>query len=169
MTRSWRALLTLALGVATWSIVTIADERPVWGSCVASPPQSPYRFTGVVVATTNVDRTARVRTDDGRDVVVLGSDVDGPNAHTSVDRTYQVGVRYEFDPVNDSSPYRDNICTTTHPLADASVVAAPAGGSPHLPGSGGARIAFWATGGLVVVLCLGILGGVARRVRSARR
>jgi phosphoribosylcarboxyaminoimidazole (NCAIR) mutase len=130
---------------------------------------SPYRFNGLVVATTNVDRTATVRTDDGRDVIVLGSEVDGPNAATTVDRTYQVGVRYEFDPVNDSSPYQDNICTTTHPLAHASVADAPAGGSAHLPGSGGGRIAFWAIGGLVVALALGILGAVARRVRSPRR
>jgi hypothetical protein len=45
---------------------------------------------------------------------VLGSDADEPNAATSVDRTYRAGAKYEFHPLNDTSPYQDNACTATH-------------------------------------------------------
>ena len=166
MSRSWRALLLLALGIAAGSAVAFADARPVWASCRVGPSQSPYRFTGTVVQTTNADRTAMVRTDDGRNVMVRGSYVEGPDSHTTVDRTYQVGVRYEFDPVNASSPYQDNICTATHPLDASDMAALPNGGSPHRSGNNIGRIAFWAIGGLVVVLSMGILGGLVRRAMN---
>jgi hypothetical protein len=51
---------------------------------------------------------------------VLGSDADEPNAATSVDRTYEVGAKYEFHPLNDTSPYRDNACTATHLIGASS-------------------------------------------------
>jgi hypothetical protein len=162
MSRSRRALLLLALGtasIAAAGIATVAGQRPAWADCAAAAPtRSPHWFTGVVVQTTNVDRTAFVHTDDGRDVIVLGSYVDGANAHTTVDRTYQVGVRYEFDPANGSSPYQDNRCTATHPLDAAATDAA------RRPDGDGGRAVFWAIGGLVVVA---VVGGVAiSRVRG---
>jgi hypothetical protein len=101
---------------------------------------------------------AFVRTDDGRDVIVLGSYVEGANAHSEDERTDQVGVRYEFDPVNDSSPYQDNRCTATRPLDGAAT------GAARRSDSGGGRTVFWVIGGLVVVV---VLGGVAvSRVRG---
>lgn len=159
MSRSRRAALLLALGIAATGVGVVAGQRPALADCAAAEPtRSPYWFTGVVVQTTNVDRTAFVHTDDGRDVIVLGSYVDGANAHTTVDRTYQVGVRYEFDPVNDSSPYQDNRCTATRPLD-----AAATGAARRSDGDGG-RTVFWVIGGLVVVA---VLGGVAvSRVRG---
>jgi len=159
MSRSRRALLLLALALTTAGIATVAAARPAWADCAAAAPtRSPHWFTGVVVQTTNVDRTAFVRTDDGRDVIVLGSYVDGANAHTTVDRTYQVGVRYEFDPANDSSPYQDNRCTATHPIDAAAT------GAARRSDDDGGRTVFWVIGGLVVVV---VLGGVAiSRVRG---
>ena len=165
MSRSRRALL-LALGtvsIAAAGIATVAGQRPAWADCAAAAPtRSPHWFTGVVVQTTNVDRTAFVHTDDGRDVIVLGSYVDGANAHTTVDRTYQVGVRYEFDPGNAASPYQDSMCTRTHTL-DSSDTRAPLR-SDRSRGP----VVFWVIGGLVVALCVGMLGGRAaiRRIRG---
>ena len=166
MNRSWHAVLLLALATAAGSTVAFAGARPVWASCAAGPSRSQYRFTGTVVQTTNADRTAVVRTDDRRNVIVRGSNAEGPDSHTTVDRTYQVGVHYEFDPVNASSPYQDNICTATHPLDASSMAALPSGGSSQRPGSGSGRIAFWAIGGLVVVLSMGILGSRVRRAMN---
>jgi len=148
--------------MATGGIVATAAVRPAWASCAVSSSQSPFWFTGTVVSTTNADRTATVRTDDGRIVIVRGSEAEGPDAHTSADRSYRVGVRYEFDPVNASSPYQDNICTGTHPV-DASAIAAPAVRGSDRAESGSGRIAFWAIGGLVVAVSLWILGGPVRR------
>jgi hypothetical protein len=162
MSRSWPALLLLTLGIAAGGVAAIAGASPAWASCAAEPSQSPYSFTGTVVSTTNADRTAVVRTDDGRVVTVRGTDAEGPDAHTSVDRSYRVGVRYEFDPVNGSSPYQDSICSTTHPI-DALGTAAPSAGAPHRSDSGIGRTAVWATGALVVVLSLWFLGGLVWR------
>jgi hypothetical protein len=103
--RSVRGMPAVAVIVA---LSVAVAPRPAYASCAASPSVSPYRFDGVVLQVTNLTRTALVRTDNGRVVTVRGSDAEGPNAATSVDRGYQVGVRYEFDPENDSSPYRDN-------------------------------------------------------------
>jgi hypothetical protein len=124
---TWTARTTLLIIVALGTAVGLLDSRPAQASCAASPGTSPYHFAGTVTAVGNSGRTATVRTDDGRTVTVLGSDVTGPNAATSVDRAYLVGARYEFHPVNDSDPYRDNICTATHPIGpDFPDPAAPA-------------------------------------------
>jgi hypothetical protein len=165
MKQSWRPLLILVLGVATSGIVATAGVRPVWASCAVGPSQSPYWFTGTVVSTTNADRTATVRTDDGRIVIVRGTEADGPDMHTTVDRSYRVGLRYEFDPINASSPYQDNICSATHPV-DASAIAVPAVGGSDRSQSGSGRIAFWAMGGLVVALGLWIVDRLMRRARK---
>jgi hypothetical protein len=50
------------------------------------------------VSTSDPDRTAIVLIDDRGVVTVVGSVGLGPDADPSQDRTYQVGVRYEFDP-----------------------------------------------------------------------
>jgi hypothetical protein len=155
-------VLLLALGIATGSVAAIADARPAWASCAAEPSQSPYWFTGIVVSTTNADRTAVVRTDDGRVVIVRGTDAEAADVHTSVDRTYQVGLRYEFDPVNGSSPYQDNLCSTTHPIGPSGIVA-PSTGASHRLDSGIGRTAVWATGGLVAAVCAWFVGRLVRR------
>ena len=105
------ALILAALAwVAPWSLV------PAAGSCAEIQRRSPYAFTGVVVSTQSNGRVATVRTDVGTTVQVRGTPDSGSGA-TSVDRSYEVGARYEFHPLNDSSPYEDNACTFTHLLS----------------------------------------------------
>lgn len=142
---------------------------PAQASCIPSPLTSPYYFTGTVTAVSNAGsiaitvgnagRTATVHTDDGRTVTVLGSDAAGPNAATSVDRTYQVGVRYEFHPLNATSPYQDNACTATHPI----------GGSTSEPGGPGADAgtSLWLGIAVAAILLTGT-GLWLRRRRTSR-
>jgi len=108
-----RLPLVIALGVG---LCLVVGPAPAHASCAGSPQASPYRFTGTVIQLANAGRTATVRTDDGRVVIVRGSDAQGPNAATSLDRAYRLNGRYEFDPTNATSPYSDNACTATHPL-----------------------------------------------------
>jgi hypothetical protein len=113
-------LLFVALfWVAPWYVV------PAVGSCAETQIRSPYAFTGVVVSTRSQGRVATVRTDTGATVQVLGTPETNSVA-TSVDRTYQVGGRYEFHPINSSSPYQDNACTFTHLLSLAPPSSEPA-------------------------------------------
>jgi len=91
-----------------------ATGTPASASCVGSPSPSPYAFSGTVVSTEADGRIAEVIVEDGRKVEVRGTP--DASAMTTVDRTYQVGARYEFHPVNDSSPYEDNACTATRKL-----------------------------------------------------
>jgi hypothetical protein len=116
------ALLILAalFWVAPWHVV------PAVGSCAETQIRSPHAFTGVVVSTRSRGRVATVRTDAGATVQVVGTP-DSGSAATSVDRSYEVGGRYEFHPINSSSPYQDNACTFTHLL--------PLGAEPSSPTS----------------------------------
>ena len=84
-------------------------------SCAAPPPVSPLVFTGTVVSTERDGLVAKVRTDDGRRVEVVGTP--STTGMTSVDRTFEVGARYEFHPLNETSPFQDNACTDTHVIA----------------------------------------------------
>lgn len=140
-------------------------RRPAWrhrprfgaqatASCAGTPVTSTHVFTSTVTAVRNQGRTATVRTDDGRSVMVLGSEASQPNATTSVDRTFDVGVRHEFHPIDDGAPYRDNACTATHAIgaagSDGTSAAHKTGNAPLvLPwiGAGvallGAAIAVW--------------------------
>jgi hypothetical protein len=99
---------------------------PAAASCVASPAASPHRFSGTVIRVEDAGRTATVRTDDGHTVTVHGGYASEPGVVTTVDRTYQIGVRYEFHPLNSASPYQDNACTATHPIAALTGGGAPA-------------------------------------------
>lgn len=108
------ALLTL---MAMASAVSMAPAAGA--SCVSNPPTSPYSFTGVVLGTELAQRVAYVATDDGRSVMVRGTESTADDAFTTVDRTYLTGHRYVFHPVNSESPYQDNICTATTDLGSA--------------------------------------------------
>ncbi len=100
---------------------------------------------------------ARVRTEDGADVTVLGTP-DRRSHITSVDRTYEVGARYEFHPINDTSPFEDTICSATRLLERNAVPAPGVDQPPHRWLLGGA-----AAGGAIVVAAVVIL---LRRSRS---
>ena len=60
------------------------------------------------------DRIATVRTDDGRTVEVRGG---SSRSVSPVDRIYKPGGRYEFHPLDASSPFQDNACTATRLLS----------------------------------------------------
>jgi hypothetical protein len=120
----WWATIVLA------AAVLIGSAGPAAASCVLPPRTSPAAFTGTVTAVANDGRVATVRTDDGRVVEVVGTpDLHQGAGRTSVDRRFDVGVRYQFHPLNDTSPYQDNACTATRPIG----AAAPATGSPAPP------------------------------------
>lgn len=107
------ALVLAGLGVASTAVmIVVLSSTAAYGSCAAEVQRSPDAFTGTVLSVTSDGRVATVQTDGGAAVTVIGGPESG--AVTSVDRTYEVGVRYEFHPVNDHNPYRDNICTATH-------------------------------------------------------
>ncbi len=130
--RNWRlAWMLLAAGWLRrrliWSLSVLLLVAPLYltfhpapaayGSCVsATPRRSPDAFTGVVLSTRSQGRVATVRLETGVLVEVVGTPNAG-NGATSVDRTYQVGGRYEIHPVNGASPFLDNACTATRLLA----------------------------------------------------
>jgi hypothetical protein len=169
MTRFSRAL---ALGICTGLFLAVgfATGTPANASCMPTPRVSDYRFTGTVTQVGDDGRTAAVRTDDGRTVTVHGSPADGPNVRTSVDRTYQVGVRYEFHPLNATSPYQDNACTATHPIEPAATGGQlqPSAGAigvarPDASSSSGWGLPWWAATGLMAVLAAAVGIWLARR------
>jgi len=110
--RNW---VTVAAAFVTAAGFTLVSAAPAAASCAVPASPSPYAFTGTVVETRDDGREALVRTESGREVTVLGSAE--PGSITSVDRQFAVGARYEFHPLNDSSPYRDNACTATKRLS----------------------------------------------------
>jgi hypothetical protein len=159
----WRLLAIAGLCV---SGLLSSPTAPAWASCAPDAPTSPHVFTGTVISTEREGRVAHVRTDDGQSVVVVGTPAE--SGVTSVDRTYEVGVRYEFHPLNATSPFQDNICTRTHaigsPATTPQPTVSPAPGTPaagedgtagssRLPAliivGGGATVAVLVTVGLV--------------------
>ena len=171
MTRFSRAL-TLGICTGLFLAVGFATGTPANASCMPTPRVSDYRFTGTVTQVGDDGRTATVRTDDGRTVTVHGSPADGRNVRTSVDRIYQVGVRYEFHPLNATSPYQDNACTATHPIESAATGGQPqpsAGGvaRPDASSSGGWGLPWWGGAGLLAVLAAVSIWLTRRRIRPA--
>ncbi len=134
-TLTWAVLLPALLSAA-W----ILGSAPAWASC-ASPGAltSPNAFAGTVIATSRAGRVAEVRTDEGHHVTVIGTpvapDPSGADRATSIDRTYEVGVRYEFDPRNSTSPYEDTACTSTHVLPPLAPTTAPTPSTPPVSSS----------------------------------
>jgi hypothetical protein len=115
-------------------VLTLVMVRPApaaVASCATShPPRSPYAFVGTVIDTDANDRIATVVKDDGARVTVDGLAAGGRffNSISEVDRRFAVGGRYEFHPLNGSSPYRDNVCTATRQLAGPPVPPLPVAG-----------------------------------------
>jgi hypothetical protein len=163
--RAVRALLGAAL-LATFVAVGVA--APASASCLSPPRTSPAAFTGVVVELTNAGRVATVRTDAGQTVTVAGTDAGDPSAITTVDRSFVLGARYEFHPINDASPYQDNACTATRLIADPPAGTSPGGHSSPVGGGGTAAAAAGGAAVLAAVAVLLILIAVRAR-RSASR
>jgi cell wall-associated NlpC family hydrolase len=107
-------------------------------------------FTGTVESVERDGLVAHVRTDAGQRIHVIGTPSEA--GATTVDRTFTTGVRYEFHPLNSSSPYQDNICTRTHAIDAAAPTgssAAPASAAPSATGDcSGLTTAAYAAAGI---------------------
>lgn len=121
MPRTAAVVVLAAFSVLFWFSTS---QPPAIASCASESIESPAAFTGVVTSTTSQGRVATVRTETGETVRVNGTPALG-STQTSVDRTYEVGGRYEFHPINSSSPFEDNACTATHLLSMTSIPATP--------------------------------------------
>jgi hypothetical protein len=86
---------------------------PADAACPDNAPASAYHFTGSVDRLQHGGQVAFVSVSDGHQV-----EVDGRGSASTGPRTFQVGERYEFHPVNTTNPFRDNACTATHRLRD---------------------------------------------------
>ncbi|MDP9416427.1 MAG: hypothetical protein M3P48_00980 [Actinomycetota bacterium] len=105
-----RAATLLALLLAALALPSLT-ATPAYASCAEKPRRSPYAFPGTVIDTARGGLVATVVTDDGRKVTVVGTPAE--SGVSTVDRTYALGARYEFHPLNSASPLQDNICTRT--------------------------------------------------------
>jgi hypothetical protein len=147
----------LLVAFAVAAVTLVGSAGGVQASCVAPEQRSPSPqvFTGVVVSTSLSGRVAVVRTDVGDEVVVRGTTASADNEATSADRAYVVGGRYEFHPLNTTSPFADNECTRTVLLGMVGL-----GGRPGLS---------WWWAGITAVVVLGGLGLLRQRGSRARR
>lgn len=89
-------------------------------------------FVGTVTATDMGATWATVQVEEiwkGPDQpsVVLVKGGPGPGAATSIDRTFQLGVKYLFFPNVDGAAFGDNACTSTTPWSDGLQALRPAG------------------------------------------
>ena len=112
-----RPAVRLAGAAGLTAVFLLGTAGVADASCAPPPATSAFAFTGTVLTTSDSDRVAQVRTDTGAEVTVLGTPNPGTSGVTSVDRTFIAGARYEFHPLNEASPYRDNLCTATRQLA----------------------------------------------------
>lgn len=173
--------LTLGLVPAVSLMAMLATPATSLASCAAMPDikqaatSAEIAFVGTVTATANRGTWATVSVeevwrgpDQPAEVVIKGGP-DG-NAATSVDRTFEVGVRYLFFPYTDgASGLADNNCSSTTPWspelaslrpADARVTA---GGTPTAKGFDFNSV----LGPIVVaVVVAGVLLGVGLLARS---
>jgi hypothetical protein len=119
--------------------LVVVPARQASASCIAIPSlhdavvDAQFAFVGKVVATSNHDRTARVRVRSvwrgariPRHVVLRGSPATG-NAVTTVDREYVKGQTYLFVPYRRQtvSIFLDNACTPTSEYTPAVARDAP--------------------------------------------
>ena len=116
------------LGIATFASATLlAAPAAVLADCVAPPSfdearkTAPIVFVGTVTETSNEDRWATVSVEEiwngpdlARTLLIKGGP--DPGSGTSMDRTFQVGVRYFFVPVpSGDGNLADTTCTSTQP------------------------------------------------------
>jgi len=163
MTPRQLAAAGAVVSALVWTCIVMAG--PAAASCAMPAKVSPYRFAGVVLATDNDGRTATVRNDEGRTVTVVGAE-GGPGTVTSVDRTYRVNMRYEFHPLNNASPYRDNACTATRELGVQPAPNATGEGGPSGPADAPRG---WLLPGAVLAAGLALGVALVRRAASRRR
>lgn len=142
---------TLVLAVT--AVASFLYTGTASASCAEIPPleraveEAPILFVGTVTDTTNADRWATVTVEEvwkgkgiGRAVEVRAGPKDPPGplmSASSVDRTYQEGVRYLFFPyrARRGTTLSDSSCSSTTRFTSALERYRPA--SAHEPGPGG--------------------------------
>jgi hypothetical protein len=124
-------------------------------SASATSGLSPHAFQGSVVALGNGGLNATVVRKDGVVVEVHGATgrlgATGPD-----DRIFVVGAVYQFEPLNDASPYRDSLCTGTKVIWSPTVGVFPET-DPHQPWLGFSAFDFAAVG-FVALMLGGLIG-----------
>lgn len=158
-----RVLAALAVAAGASVVGGLAGPAPAVASCAVPARTSANPFVGTVTEVANQGRTATVRTDGGRTVIVQGSEADASNSFTTVDRTFDKGVRYEFHPINDATPYRDNACTATRAIG-AGAAAGPDGDT-----SGGGNLPFYLLEGIATGAVLVLAAASLWLAREQRR
>jgi hypothetical protein len=135
-------------------------------------------FVGTVVYTSDGDRVARVRVESiwkgptlSAYVDVHGSPVSGPFAASSVDRTYQSGVRYLFVLYSADQPLQDNSCTGTQPYTPDLAALAPVNARPAPAATALDAIQNFAGqhGWAVALIAIAIVAVVAATILNRRR
>lgn len=131
-------LVALALTPATASVARASCAVP---PSVADQIQTAALvFVGNVVYTYDRDRVAHVKVESiwkgptlPTYLDVHGSPVSGSARASSVDRTYQSGVRYLFVLYSAAQPLQDNDCSATQPYTSELAALAPPDARPPTP------------------------------------
>jgi hypothetical protein len=141
LSRGLRRLLTATALLAA----VLVGPAPVLADCVAPPPiekavaGAEIVFVGTVTAVESAGRTASVNVEEvwRGDVpaeVVLNDDLD-PDVISSVDRTFDVGVRYLFLPSAEDGRLIDTQCSSTVAWDDGLAAFRPAEAHQPVPGT----------------------------------
>ena len=188
-----RAVLSLAFALsAALSAALMSSPGIALADCMAPPPvdvavkSADIVFVGTVTEVANGNRWATVSVDE----IWAGPDLPNPllikggpdaNTATSVDRSFEVGVRYLFFPYVDNggeaAPLQaaglsDNSCTSTQPMTDEITTLRPADARLGSVSNEGEARAFdfgplLSIGGFVLVVVTIMLGvGLLARGRS---
>lgn len=148
-----------ACGAATASASASPTPAPT------TPARSPHAFQGSVVALGNGGLNATVVRKDGVVVEVHGG-TERLGATGPDDRIFVVGAVYQFEPLNDASPYQDSLCTATKVIWSPTVGVFP-DTDPAQPWLGFSAFDFAAVG--IVALMLGGLVGARVGFGRGRR
>lgn len=127
-----------ALSAVLTMLVLLSSPATAVASCMQPPPlekavtSAEIVFVGTVRATTNENRWATVEVEEvwrGPDQSVAVVIKGGPagNTATSVDRSFEIGVRYLFFPSADpEGGLADTSCSSTTPWTEAMLALRPA-------------------------------------------
>jgi hypothetical protein len=166
--------LALLAGAGTAAQASCAAPQPPGDQIKAAA----VVFIGTVVYTTDADRVARVRVESiwkgpnlAAYVDVHGSPVSGPFAASSVDRTYQPGVRYLFVLYSADQPLQDNSCTGTQPYTPDLAALAPLNARPGPEATPLDAIQNFAGqhGWVVALIAIALVTAVAATILNRRR
>jgi hypothetical protein len=119
-------------------VMALGAPSPAFASCALRPsfPASlqgaQVVFVGTVTSASNGGRKATVQVEAiwyGPDLPAQVEVIGSPalNGATSIDRSFQPGVRYLFVPTNNQPPFQDNACSATQPYSPEMAAYAPDG------------------------------------------